>query len=284
MKRNLGRALMVAALGMVAIGNRANADSSYVIDPTQSYVEVGIYGGGSPLSGGNLFSYAQVPGTPGSDTSFLQGTLNADTSGGNISFGGGSSISLTNFPTNLLPDVGGGDASGPDPGGTGGAPAEIGLGVNIGGAVTGVASINGATLDVSGGATPVVGGLFDGTQQSISLLTAGITYWLDASGLGAGILYGSEVVAPPISTAQNGVDSNGNSTYQTGTVIGNTITLPLFADVSETVSGITLDVVFQGQIVATLAPVVPEPSTFVLGSIGLVSVLAYRVRRGARKA
>jgi len=277
MKRNLGRALMLAALGMVAIGSRASADSSYIIDPTQSYVTVGIYND-SPLNGGLELS---IPQQLGSDTSALTGFLNALVSGGNISFGGGSSIGLTTFGSNLLPDANGGDSTGPDPANTGGAPAQIGLEL-LG---LGYASINGGTMDITGGATPVTAGVFDGTQQSVALLSATLAYWIDASSLGQGVIFGSDVVAPPAQSAQNGVDHLGNSTYQLGTVVGNTITIPIFADVVENINPLTVDVVFTGQIVATLAPVVPEPSTFVLGSIGLVgSVLAYRVRRSARKA
>jgi len=277
MKRNLGRALMLAAVGMVAIGARASADTAYTIDPTQSYVTGAIWFG-SPLADGSLqVTGPQVgPGGQGSsDTSNLNGTLNADVTGTSISFGGGSTIGLTLFPGVLLPDADGGTSASPDPTGDGGSPAQIGLSLTI---TEGYAAINGATLDVTGAATPIAGGSFDATQQGVTLLTASLAYWI------SGLANGSDVVGPPGLSATNGIDSSGNSTYQTGTVSGNTITLPLFVDVQEAVSGLTIDVVFTGQIVAT-AGAVPETSTFVLGGLGLVgSVLAYRVRRKLRNA
>jgi hypothetical protein len=289
MKRNLGRALMLVALGMVAMGSRASADTAYTIDSSLSFLTASIYAG-SPLSGGTQVSSFQVV---GSDTSALQGALNADTSGGNISFGGGSSIGLTTFAGgNLLPDANGGDSSGPDPAGTGGIPAQLGLTLDlspIGAPVFGFANVNTATLDVTGAGTSLGGGgSFDATAQTIQLTTAQLALWVNAEGLmipGVGILPETLTITPGSNAiAPNGIDSSGTSNYQTGTVVGNTITLPIFADVQEGVSGITLDIVFSGQIVATAGAAVPEPSTFVLGGLGLVgSVLAYRVRRGARK-
>jgi len=287
MKRTLGRVLVLTALGLVAIGARANADTSYAIDSALSSVTATVYLGGPPSQGGQAITTYQVL---GSDTSALTGTLNADISGGNISFDGGSSIGLTNFPTHLLPDANGGNASGPDPAGTGGATWQFGLETNAfaeAGGLSGYIGVGGATLDISGGATPITAGTFDATQQTISLLTANIAYWLnvDIPSLLVGIEFGSEVVAPPTATAQNGVDTAGVSNYQLGTVVGNTIVLPLFADVSQAVSGLTVDVIFQGQIVASPGALVPEPSTFVLGGIGLIgSMLAFGARRSGRKA
>jgi hypothetical protein len=286
MKRNLGRAFVLAAFGIIAMGSRASADT-YTIDEANSSVTAAVYLGGPPDAGGGQITEAQLP---GSDTSALFGTLNADVSGGNISFGGGSSISLTSFPTVLLPDANGGDSSSPDPAGTGGATWQIGLQTNDlanANGLQGYIGITNGTLDITGAATPLSGGSFDATAQTISLLTANLGYWLNLNipGVFTGVVYGAETVAPPTGTAQNGVDSAGYSNYQQGSVVGNTIILPIFADVQQAVSGITVDVIFTGQIVAIRQVAVPEPSTFVLGSIGLVgSVLAYRVRRSARKA
>jgi len=297
MKRNLGRALVLAALGMVAIGGRANADpTAYAIDSSQSYIQVGVYLG-SPLGGGGLLTGPQSTTPYSSDTASLSGTLTADTSapGGNISFGDGSSTSITpaTYPSNLLPDANGGDSTGPDPAGTGGAPAQFGLAINVSapglGTIFGYASISNAVFsvaDLNPGGTALSGGTFDALQQEVLLTSGTLSYWLNLNlpGLEVGIIYGSEVIAPPISSAPNGVDAEGNTAPNTtGTVVGSVITLPVFADVTQDVGGITLDVAFQGQIVTEAA--VPEPSSLVLASIGLIgSVLAFNARRRLRKA
>jgi hypothetical protein len=279
---------MLATFGMVAVGSRASADSTYYIDPSQSYLTVGVYLG-DPLKGGNLGTASQ---TGTSDTTWLYGNLQAAIGGGNISFGGGS-VGLAYQTTNMLPDANGGDSAGPDPAGTGGAPAQFGLVLLPNGlGLSGYLSVYNAAATVTDFAgptalTPGPGvGIFDATQQDVGLTSAGISYWLNGVAAGLGILYGSEVVAPPTASVQNNVSSGGYSTYAQGVVTSlggvTSILLPVFADVEQVVSGITLDVLLSGQIVATS---VPEPSTFVLAGVGLVgSLVVVSARRRLRKA
>jgi hypothetical protein len=275
MKSNLARTLMVAALGMAAIGNRASADTSYTIDSTLSSLNVAVYLGGPPGTG----TLVTLPQAPGSDTATLSGFLNA-TVGGNISFGGGSNVVLNNQPGVFLPDANGGDSTGPDPAGTGGAPASIALSLDPSiGLGTGFIAISGATSDVTNfapGGTALTAGTFDATQQNILVTNGSLAYWLNTV---LGLEFGQETVATPTSplSAQNGVDSGGNTTPLLGTavVVGNltTIVLPIFADQSETLSGLPIDIVFSGTIVATaVASAVPEPGTFGMMGVAMVGL------------
>jgi len=288
MRFNLGRALMLATFGMVAVGSRASADSTYYIDPSQSSLTIALYLG-DPLAPGNTPATTSQVGT--SDTTGLFGTLAVGIGGGNISFGG-ASVGLDYQSTNMLPDANGGDSTGPDPAGTGGAPAQFGLqllpnGLGISG-VLGVSDATATITDLVGGGTALTPGpgvgVFDATQQNIGLATSTIAYWLNTGAL-AGILYGTESA---VGTAQNGV-TPGYSTYNQGavTLVGGvtSILLPVFADVQAVVSGITLDVLLSGQIVATSVSAVPEPSTFVLAGVALAgSLVVAGARRRLRKA
>ncbi|HEY1599939.1 MAG TPA: PEP-CTERM sorting domain-containing protein [Pirellulales bacterium] len=284
MRCNLLRTLVIAALGLAAISNHASAGPvTFTIDPTQSSLQAIAYLGGPPSGGGTQITTAQS-GT--SDTTSLYGSLVADTAaaGGNISFPGGSNVNYTYQPGNFLPDANGGDATGPDPAGTGGAPAQFGLLVNIPGLATGYISISSALSDISdfsAGGTPLSGGSFDATQQNVLVTQGSIAYWISAPALSATPLFGSSVIAPPTLAAQNGVDSAGNSNGQVGSVttIGGvtTITLPIFADQVVSVSGLPVDVVFTGQIVATAT--VPEPTTFALAGFGIVGLMLVATRR-----
>ncbi len=300
MRCNLGRALWLAAFGIVMIGSRASADLVYTINPAQSYLTLEVYDGGSPLSGGYQVTESQVgPGGLGSsDTTSLSGTLNASVGGGSISFGGGSSLEFAYQPEPLLPNASGGNASGP---GTP-SPAQYGLTVqpdNVLGA-SGYIALSGAAGDITNYSGPsgltLVNGTtssFHATNQNFVLTAAGLAFWLNVPGLG--VDYGTEVLAPPAVSVQNGVDAYGFSTYSTGTVTTlagiTSITLPVFADVHVDVyigptSYIPLDVVMTGQIVASsVASPVPEPSTLVLACVGVVgSLLVFNARRRPRNA
>jgi len=285
---------MVAALGMAAIGDRASAATvNYTIDSALSSLQVGVYLGGPPPpdGGGELVT---LPQSLTSDTSILSGSLLANLAGGNISFPGGSNIEYGYQPGNYLPDANGGNESGPDPNGTGGAPAQIalqldpatGLGTGYISIANAVSDITNATSSPSG--TPITAGTFDATQQNVLVTAGNLAYWLNTTI--AGLVYGSEVAATPTKplSAQNGIDSQMNTYPQVGTVTSvagiTTITLPIFADQFVLIgSGVGIDIVFTGQIVATAASI-PEPSTFVLAGIGLVgSILLFKARR-RRKA
>jgi len=279
MKSNLTRILMVAALGMAAIGNSASADTSYTIDPTLSSLSVAVYLGGPPGIG----TLVTVPQSGTSDTTQLSGTLNA-TIGGNISFGGGSNVIYGYQAGNFLPDANGGTPSNPDPAMTGGAPAQIALALDpttgLGTGYIAIGSSVAAASDVTNvtpGGTALTAGLFDATQQNVLVTSGNISYWLDTVLASAN---GAQIIATPGSplTAQNGVDSFGNTTPLVGSVVVagpiTTITLPVFADQFVSLgSGLGIDVVFTGTIVAnTPMAGVPEPGTFGMMGVAMVGL------------
>jgi len=278
----------IAALCATAMASRAiAAPMNFTVNPALSSISVQAYLGGPPAGGGTLITSSQDP-IIDTTTTALGGTLVADISapGPNISFPGGSNITYANQPINVLPDSNGGNAVSPDPAMTGGSPAQIGLFVNIPGLATGYLAISGALSDVTdfaAGGTPLAGGMFDATQQNILVTAGNGAYWINAPSLG-GVQNGTTVLAPPALSAQNGVDSQGNVFPQNGSVMTvgpvSTITLPLFADQVVTLSGLPIDVIFTGQIVATS---VPEPSTMVMAVLGLAGLVPLVVRR-LRKA
>ncbi len=128
----------------------------------------------------------------------------------------------------------------------------------------------------------------NGEGQNV-VLTQGIAnYWLNTGSI-AGIVYGTLGASGAV---PNGIDSYGNDTGNTGTVttVGTitTIDLPIYGDISEHIStgsgSVTLDIILTGQIVASVTSI-PEPSTLVLASVGLVSsLLVVAARRRKRKA
>jgi len=285
MKKKVVTTLMLAALGVAVFGSRASAAPvTYTIDPTESSLTVGIYLGGPPSTGGVLVTGPQV-GT--SDTASLSGTMNIDTTGGSISFSGGTITPLINpFPGGFLPALNGGSNTGPGLPVVGVyqfaldlPPAEM-LG-------TGYASIYNATSSVTSlMPTALTAGLFDSTQQSVSILSANLAYWLNTTI--AGLVYGSETAAPPALSARNGVDTHGSTGYigsGSVTTIGpvTKVTLPLFADAYVAAGSVGLDIIFTGQVVADVgAPSIPEPASITLLGIALVSggaVWAARRRR-----
>jgi hypothetical protein len=278
---------MLAGLSVALIGSRASAaPMSYVVDPTESSLTVAIFIGGPPAAGGIAATEAQI-GT--SDTSALSGTMSIDTSGGNISFLGGT-ITPALQPFALLPATDGGSPSGP------GTPVaglyQFGLQLNpLIGLGTGYASIYNVASSVTDLTSPtsLSGGLFDATQQNVNILSGTLAYWLNTTI--AGLVYGNEVAAPPTLSARNGIDSHGSTGYigsGSVTTVGplTTVTLPVFADAYVAIgSGVGIDIIFDGQIVAVAGGVsIPEPGSITLMGIALVGGgLGWAVRRRHRQ-
>jgi PEP-CTERM motif len=131
-------------------------------------------------------------------------------------------------------------------------------------------AIRNAIMDLtSGGPLALTAGTFDG-----SLVTVGTTVGdADFNLTGPFPVNGTSSLA-----GQTGL--NGLLTIGTVVTAGGltTITIPISVDVPVSVSGLTFDAIFSGQIVAS-GPAVPEPSTFVLAGIGLVGIGLSIVKR-----
>ena len=216
-----------------------------------------------------------MPQFPGSDTTSAFGTLSAAVIGSGIQFVTTNNIDLNNQSVPLAPAIGGGP--GTDLG-------QIGLVLLGPGAV---AAVRGAVSDVTSGVIPFSGATFDPTQVMLSQTAGSLDY--DLTSLGFGTLVGT--------TSVTGSGQNGSGTAITGPlalgtlmVAGGiqTLTLPLSVDVPFTVSiggggTIALDVIVSGQIVATAAAIVPEPSTTVLACLAAAGLAMPWIRRRQRQ-
>ena len=205
---------------------------------------------------------------PASDLTHLGGFVQADVSGTAITFTGGSGITFDNQPTPMEPGIGGVLP--------GSAAAAYGLIIDVNGAITGPVRVRDALAEVTSGSIPWIGTAFDAAAASIGL-TAG----------------GMDVNLSGFTTVVDTLDLSGNSglnllpagviTFD-GPVASILIPIHVQADVPVEISPgffITLTAIFDGQIVAT--GTVPEPSTFVLGGMGLagLGMAAFRRRKKA---
>jgi len=276
--------LAVAAVDVSAIvvPGRA-APTTYDINPALSSLKMTMYAGGPPSAGGTQISFPQ---TPGSDITHLFGTLDAVTDGTSyVSFPGGSTIQFANQPTNQLPDADGGDATGPDPDGTGGAEAQYGLIINIPGVATGFLSLS--TLlafyhDSMAGDTELAAGVFDARELIFGTSHSNAAYWLDATQSGGGIVTGRYDPNIPEIWDPGGNLPAGLELLGSVTTLGNvqTITTSIYSDLEGHLLGIPIEFVFTGTIVATTA--IPEPGTMVVAGIGLVALVPM-LRRPIRR-
>jgi hypothetical protein len=200
---------------------------------------------------------------PGSDRTSLSGTQTVDITGNILTF-----ISTANAQFGLQST-----AVSPAVGGTypGSAPGQYGLLASIPGLIggpgpggAGLIAVRGFVGDIRSGAIALSGSSFRADQ--VSLVLAG-------GQADANVTFPS---GPFIGTdALSGFDANQLS-GGTLTLSGNvyTLTLPIFASSSLTVGPATVLETYSGQVVATA--VIPEPTTWILGALG---VLALMVRR-----
>jgi hypothetical protein len=255
-------ALIVATICWLSTAHlAAGATLSYSVNPTLSSLQFAIYIFGTPANGGTLLT---APQTLGSDITSLGGTLLADVSGGTISLPGGSAVTFANQPIDQEPDIGGGPSSGvPGPP----APAQYGLNVIL--IDSGPVALRGLLADLTspGGPIGLLAGTFNAGQVTLGTTAGSADYNL----VGAATAFGNSSLA-----GQSGPNDPGLGTV---TTLGGitTITIPISVDVPLVVSGIPLDAIFTGQIVASLP--VPEPSTLILAGLsllGLASVIRSR--------
>ncbi|HEY1598207.1 MAG TPA: PEP-CTERM sorting domain-containing protein [Pirellulales bacterium] len=225
---------------------------SFNIDPAQSHITLTL----ETADGTQIISSPQ---TPGSDTTSLSGTLNADVTASTIQF-----LTTDNLQFGL-------QAVSQSPlidGTTGSSPAQYGLNVDIAGVGGGVVAARNYVADVTSGVIPVSAGAFDATKLVLTLTPGSISsYNLTFFGsTAAGFFTGSN--------PGNNALSNGTLTQVGGL---ETLTASVSVVAPTTVEGVTFLGVFTGQIVATAT--VPEPASVLLAGLAVGTLWLFR-RRG----
>jgi hypothetical protein len=224
---------------------------SFNIDPAQSHITLTL----ETADGTQIISSPQ---TPGSDTTSLSGTLNADLTASTIQFlpTGDTQFALQSVPQSPLGD-----------GSAGSAPAQYGLSISVPGAITGVVAGRSYVGDATSGVIPLAGGAYDASQLTLGLLSGITGYNLLVLGSPAVGSFNTNFPAPNSLTGGTFTESAG--VY--------TITAPILASGLSTVDGVTLVDVFSGQVVATAT--VPEPASMLLAAIGVAMLFCCRRRR-----
>jgi hypothetical protein len=231
------------------------APTLFTINPLLSSEHITILSAGTPVS---------APQFPGSDTTSVSGTLNTDyVPGASIQFLTTANSVLANQPAPVAPAPGGG---GPFPA-LGSGPGNIGIFLFAPGAV---GAIRGAINDFTSAALPLTGAVFDASQVTIGQSAGTLDYNLSALGGAFTGLIGSGSLA----------GGAGLNTNPAGTLViaGNvaTLTIPILVDIPFQAGPATLDAITTGTIVATA--IVPEPGTISLLGLGLVGLIALRLR------
>ncbi|HEY2838630.1 MAG TPA: hypothetical protein VGJ26_05760 [Pirellulales bacterium] len=241
----------VAAIGLAIIGQLAithlafAAELPFTIDPAQSHITLSIQAeDGTPLS---------FPQTPGSDTTSLSGMANVDVTSSSIQF---LSTNDTHFDLQAVPQAPLLDGS------AGSSPAQFGLSISIGEAVTGVVAARNYLADATSDSIPLAGGSFDASQIILNLVTGNTAYNLLV--LGSPVTGSFDTNFPVFNSLSGGTLTLAGGVY--------TVTIPILGMGTFDVEGATLVDVYAGQIVATAT--VPEPAGLALAALGIVGLLS----------
>jgi hypothetical protein len=238
----------LAAVAAVGYASTASA-AQYIVDSNLSSITIT----GSAL--GNLIVLG--PQSLGSNTATFGGTIDATSNGTDITFNS-AAIDANLLANPQSPAVGGGAGS---------APADVGL--SISGLVSGSAAIRDFILGLSSGAIPLAGGTTFGLPPITLDITSGS---LDYNVTGLLTAQGNASI----------VGESANPTAGVGTLIGDTLTIPVSVTITfPLTTGVNADVVLLGQIVAT--EVIPEPGTIAMLGMGIIGLVAVG-RRRFRKA
>ncbi|MBY0587090.1 hypothetical protein K2X85_07925 [bacterium] len=229
------RSIAICLLALFIIDNAAlNAfAATFTIDSNLSALTATVtIGGGSPLS----------PQLPGSLTAQIQGTFEADVTGGSLQLPGGWNL-------DFIEQLG--------PFNPGAAPADFAAST-----IFVVATLRGGALDLVGGPTPIVGTNF--AANATATFLAGLVQVGGIFGSASENITGLSFLSTP---AALGSFSQSGST--------STLQIPI--DFTAFYPEVGVTVRFVGQVVGTTT--VPEASTFFLSAIGSLSVAAYGWRR-----
>jgi hypothetical protein len=233
-------------LSLALVTSTASAEVlSFTIDSQQSYLQmaVTIPSSTTPIS---------TPQTPGSDRTSVSGTFNIDVTPTSLQFLTTNNAHPANQAAPQAPLI---------DGSAGASPAQIGLSLDIPGILTGVAAIRNYVADVTGPVIPLAGTSFDSTQTSLSV--SGGTTSFNLIVLGSPLIDSYMGGDPGLNLLSGGTLSLVGDTY--------TLVLPYLVNNPQEISGIEYGLSHSGVIVATA--VVPEPSTWMLGVIGLVALV-----------
>ncbi len=237
------------AASLITSGAAAFGDT-FVIDSSLSTITI---------TGNVLGVIPIVAQTIGSNIGHFDGTINADVSGGNITFNSALANGLLQ-PGPQMPGIGGVAGS---------APANVGLSIGPG---LGTVAIRNELISVSSGPTPLVGGTtFDLTALTLTIVTGTLDYNVPSF---------SQVGTSDLS------DTTGMPTSGTGTLVGDVLTIPVSVSFTFEISPgpppqmATVNLL--GQLVATR--VVPEPGTIALFGLGTVAIVTMGYRRRRKKA
>lgn len=197
----------------------------------------------------------------GSDTTDLGGTIFA-----NISTGSLNTIELLPSTLSILNDSA---PMQPLPGGTTGqATAQLGWNIDYGVPLNGVVAARNLELGISGGSL---------VSATNSFSTSSIQFELFGGELDYNLLnYGSPLVGQ-LPVLESGFSNSGDATLQSSFGGFYTLTIPI--NLTFLVDGVPLVAVVTGEIVAAN---IPEPSTWVLGTLGLLALVAGASREVVR--
>lgn len=303
-RTHLGRimAATVAAAGVVLAADAVRATPlTFTLDSTQSYVSLTIPN--FSISGNNVNVHNQSGGTvwTSGNKAFVAGTLSTDFGGSlsgqtmtAIQFIGGANNLFALTTGNYRPNPAAYNSALSGAGGGGvymnnsTAPGDYGAAASV---ILGTAvyfQFQNVTYDTSSNPLPATGTVGTGgfvTNNPLNPLMTGInTATLSDQGLSlflVGQIVPNELAnlaAGSIPLAANTTDA---ATYTFTSPTNLRINVPILVPISINLSGTFINGVASGQFVANA--VVPEPSTFALTGLGVLSVVALARRRRRRR-